>query len=520
MDKTEIRKNIITYIAIAVILLLINLLINFTVYRGEKFDVHLPGSDDFGTSSFVITMVFGILYSILIYFSSKKKWKIEYIYLLLAIPIGTLYLIYNPLGKVPDEDMHARKSMAISYGNFFSTQVEDGKAVYPINSKINELVTRSTTSYDEALKRIEAEETDERIPLEYTTMALYAPICHMPQAFGMFVTRIFGASIVVQCYAARTVNMLLAIFLVFEAIKLIPFKKYIVLMIGLLPITMNEFASMASDAFAIGFSLFYIALIFNIKYKETPIERKDKIFLVIYSLIVALLKIVYMPLVFLLLLIPRKKYNNKKEKNVFSAIVIAISIIINLIWLVYCTRFLVEFNQGVDGKAQVINILQNPIGYILVMFRTMNTFAQTFITSLCGEGLGHYNVQTSVLYVFSCIMMMTVLFLAKEEDDDNSFDFIVKAISFIVFGVIVLLIYTSVYVQWTPATKPIIYGIQARYFIPILPLVIVFLDNCSFIIKKINKSYLFLFVVFMNLNAVCMIMYTYVFGNVLDFYIK
>ena len=52
----------------------------------------------------------------------------------------------------------------------------------------------------------------------------------------------------------------------------------------------------------------------------------------------------------------------------------------------------------------------------------------------------------------------------------------------------VLLIYTSLYVQWTPASNGVsqiteIIGIQGRYFLPILPIMMV-----SFQLNKINDK--------------------------------
>lgn len=86
------------------------------------------------------------------------------------------------MGRVPDEEYHARKAMAISQGNFFSHVNENGEATEFLNSKLNELVTSSSKTYDEAITRLMAPETEEKVELGYTTMALYAPICHLPQA--------------------------------------------------------------------------------------------------------------------------------------------------------------------------------------------------------------------------------------------------------------------------------------------------------------------------------------------------
>lgn len=508
------------FLIITILFFLLNIIINLTIYRGDVFNVHFPWKDMFGASSFVITTAVGLFFSNLIYLGMKKKIRLENLYLIIAIPIGLLFMFCNPLGKVPDEDMHARKAYAISYGNLFSIANEEGRATEKMNPKLEKMVARSVSSYKEARDLMALDESSSNKVLEYSTMALYSPICHMPQGIGMLVSRIFGANLVVQCYFARLFNLSLSIFLMYMAIKIMPFKKVILFVIGLLPITMNEFASMSSDALAIGFGIFYVSYILGLKNSEGLLTKKQKVMLVIFSIIMALLKIVYVPVVFMLLLITKEKYESKGKRRKFLICTIVAAIIINLIWLAYCSRFLVEYNPGVNGEKQVVGILKNPFGYVFIMFRTLNTYAQTFILSLCGEGLGHYNVQTSVLYVFSSLMLFTVLFFAKEEEETVEFAVFDKVVCIIIFLVITALIYTSLYVQWTEALKPIILGVQARYFIPILPLVSLIVDNKNLIIKKWNKEYIALYMLFFNLNAICMILFTYIDGNVLNFYIK
>ena len=146
--------------------------------------------------------------------------------------------------------------------------------------------------------------------MEYSTMALYAPICHLPQAIGMFLARIFGEGVSVQCYAARLANFAVAVFLIYNAIKLVPFKKNVVFFLAMLPITLNEIASMAADALAISMCLFYICYILYLKYdvNKNQINKKDIIILTLSSIIVALCKIVYLPLVLLLLILPQASF--------------------------------------------------------------------------------------------------------------------------------------------------------------------------------------------------------------------
>lgn len=519
----ELAKKDGVYFLASVALLVITLLITTTTYHGEDFSLQIPGATLFGTLSWIGTLVLGIAGIFVFKDVDRKQIRLEKIYLIMVIPLGILYMIANPLGRVPDEDYHARKAMAISKGNFFSYANEDGDAVEELNSKMLELVDRKTSSYEEAINKLKIVETDEETEMKYTTMALYAPICHLPQAIGMFLTRIFGGGVVVQCYAARLANFAVAVFLLYNAIKFAPFKKNVVFFLAILPITLNEIASMAADALAISMSIFFICYILHLKFNETKkeITKKDIVLLAISSVVVALCKIVYIPLVLLLVILPKEKFGNLKQKNIVTISIIAGSILLNIVWLIYCSRFLVTFNPGVDSALQVKYILTHPITYILTCFRTLNTYGQMFILHLVGEGVGSFNAQASVLFVFPCIVIAAMLFFVNDEKDKVKIDVFTKLICLIIFVVIVALIYTSLYVQWTEAKKPIITGVQARYFLPILLLTaIVFNNNKLIFTEKISFRYILLFLLFMNLNAVSSIVYTYINGWIIDYYIK
>lgn len=503
-------------------LLILVLLIATTSFKTNDYTLQLPPQNVFANITYIVTIVVGIIFYYILRIFENKKYKLENLYLCLVIPLGIMYCIANPLGKVPDEDQHARKSMAISNGIFFSHKDENGNPVDKFNAKINELVTRTVTSYEEAFERVMLSETEEEIELVYS-MATYAPICHIPQAFGMFITRIFGGGVSVQCYAARIVNMLVAIFLTYGAIKLIPFKKQIVFFLGLLPLTIMEYASMSSDALTISSCIFYISYILYLKYDEskTKINRKDIWILVITTTIVSLCKIVYVPLCLLLFLIPKEKFSSAKIKNLVTIGTFCFSVILNVIWLIYAAGFLTEVNQGVNAGKQVKYILTNPISYLLILFRTIHIHNQTFILSLCGEGLGHYNAQASVLFIFPCLVIFAMLFFASDDKKRKDFNFATKIICLLIFVSIVVLIYTSLYVAWTPAKNPIILGVQARYFLPVLLLTAIVLDNKIIVLdKKIKDKYLSSFMLFFNLNALSCITYTYIFDFIIEYYIK
>lgn len=501
----EFLKNDGMYLLSGIVLLVITLLIVTVKHKTDiDYTLNLPSNNTYGLVSYLVIIICGILGIVAFRNIDRKQIKLEKVFLMLVIPLGILYCLTNPLGRIPDEDYHVRKSMAIAQGHIFS----DSRDTFP--AKVIALVSCQTSSYEDALNRIKLEETDETRLVEYSTMALYAPICHLPQALGIMVTKLFGGNIVVQCYAGRIVNFALSVFLIYYAIKLIPFKKYIILCISLLPMTLCEFASMSSDALTIAISIFFTCYILYLKYDESKkqVTGKDIAILAISSIVVALSKIVYIPLVLLIFILPKEKFGSLKKKNITTIIIAVCSIIINLIWLAYCSRFLIEFRPGVDSGDQVKFVLTHPIRYILIAFRTWNDNLTLYLPQLFGEGLA--NLQQSSIFIYSSIPLALLILVTNEDEDRVKIDTFTRCTFIFVFLAIFALICTSLYVQWTRVANSLIEGIQIRYLLPILPLFIIIANNNRIIFNgKLSKRYIVQFLIFFNLSAITTLMFNY-----------
>lgn len=489
----------------------------------DVVDINGPFENAYVTISYILIFIVGGVGAFLIRKADEEKVKLEKLYLLIAIPIGIIMCLNTPMGRIPDEDDHAKKAMAIAQGNFFSVADEDGNAIDMINSKVNELVSRTTETYEESWEKMNLAETEEKVKMKYNTMALYAPICHTPQAVGILIARIFGIGITGQCYAGRLFNFAVALTLIYNAIRLMPFKKYLLMYILLLPVAFNVLPTLSSDALTIAMSSFYIAYILHLKYNDDikELSKKTKVGLVISTIVISLCKIVYVPLCLLLFLIPKEKFGSLKKKNIFAITTIIVAAILNLIWLAYCSRFLIEFNGGVNSKEQVMFILTHPIQYMIILFRTINFHFNIYYAGLSGDALGTYCVKASEIFIYSAIVITSMLFFTNKEDKNRvKIDVPTRLICSIVFVGIVVLIYTSLYVQWTPLKSTFINGVQARYFLPILFLVAIIIDNDKIIIKENINRFILTFLLFFNLNVATATIYTYYFGTLIDAYLK
>lgn len=434
----------------------------------------------------VLVIEIYIISSIIYY---KKGMKIENIFLLVAPLVCVFFLITMPTFKSHDEYYHWLKAYEVSQGTLMTPQ-EDGVQGSMMPEGVSKVFPSDWTKLDyqemKGLFETKLNEENKGI-LNPETAAVYSFVQYIPQATGIALARLVTDSAYLITYGGRVMNMIFALVLLYFAIKLMPFGKKLLLIPAMIPIAIEGFTSLSPDAMTISVAFFYIAYILHLAFgKKEQLGMKEKVILLISSIVIALCKIVYIPLVGLILIIPKEKFKNKsnKSKTINFCIIAGIAVFINLIWLAISSRYLSTFREG-DSKIQVLLALQNPILYIQNVLYTINLNGSNYILSLFGADLGWgelVKLYAIVPYAFLGIYVFTAI-------TDNTLKNKFKKYQIVWMSLVILaivgLIFTSLYVQWTTVGKTSIAGVQGRYFLPILPLIMLLLGS----VTKVKSLY-------------------------------
>lgn len=408
-----------------------------------------------------------------IYLRYRKNIKVENIFLITIPVICLFYIICMPTFKNHDEIYHWYRAYEVSTGKLME-EVDGDTLGTILPQSISDVTTDDWQSitYAKVMDSLNAELDKENTALLYSeTSAVYSFVQYIPQAIGIFITRIFTDKVLLLAYGGRIINMVFSIILIYFAIKKIPFGKKILLLLSFIPIAIEGFSSLSPDAMTISMAFFYIAYILSLAFsKENHIIDGKKIaILTVLSIIMAMCKIVYLPLILLLFIIPKEKFKNEKKiKNIF--IIGAIAVVLNLIWLMVAGIYLSHFREG-DSSIQVISILTNPIKYLQNCLYTVNLNGQDYIYSMFGGELGWgelVQLNSTVPYILCFILIWITI---TDQTIKDKFKLYQKVWITIAAIAVVGLIFTSLYVQWTTIGSDSVLGIQGRYFIPILPLV-------------------------------------------------
>lgn len=489
---------------------------SYLMIDGNEFDGNIAFADYYTNTKKCILFygaaiaMIAVMTAISLFIYTRKSIKVETVFLYTVPFICILFMVFMPPIKNHDEMYHWFRAYDIAEGHLLAKLPNDEVPFISANIPTGAISVLGEYHWEyfnysnlvELLNR-----RCDRKELGYTridTSAVYSPIQYIPQALGIFITEKIINSPIIITYGARLFNMICSLAIMYFAIKITPFGKRIFLMLGYIPIVIEGFSSMSPDALTISVAALFIAYVLRLAFDDNvKVEKKQIALLTAMSAILALCKIVYLPLVGLILIIPKEKFGGIKKKWLGCFIIILIATIANFVWLEIASRYLLEFRSG-DSKLQVINILKNPIAYLKMLLYTMNKEGYFYFDTMLGGQLGWGGfVKLNFVVPFGLFMLYLISAIC-DNTIKNKFSKFQNVILFLISASICVLIFTSLYVQWTYIGNEVILGVQGRYFIPFIPLVFIYIGGI-----RINGEY----------SEQKLIKYTGIIGMMLQLYV-
>jgi uncharacterized membrane protein len=286
-------------------------------------------------------------------------------------------------------------------------------------------------------------------------------------------------------YTTKLFYLSIYIGIVYLAIKRAHIYKRIIAFVGLVPTTIFLSAQFSLDPLITALSLFAFASCVN------EFIQKDKKLTVINALafiapilISSLAKQVYIPFLLIYLFLPKEKFINKKQEVYFKIGILSIFLIILSTFIIpsIFNPSSIEDPRGgnVDMYKQLSLIISQPISFIKVFAKNI---AENLLPNLLDSRsainyayLGRNNSSNlNLLFITTAIFFgITDTYKQKEK---GTLSTKVKIIFVLISIVIILMIWGSMYLLFTPISSTYIAGVQPRYFIPLLPVLLVLINS-------------------------------------------
>ncbi len=453
----------------------------------------------------------GILLSlIMILLFIKYYKKLEYLFLVLVIPLGFSYTTLIIPNQVPDESSHFVKVYTVAEGDFFPTMTKKNIPIMYVPDTLEKSSLKGINNYQELYKALSKKTNyNNKVKSHFDTGGGYAFIDYIIPSLGVNIAKLFNMSIYLGFYLARFLNFLIFILTGFLVLKYIPIGKLFMFVYMFTPMIMQQNTSVSSDSLLNCTSLLFVSYILYLKFNEkyNKLFLKQIIILGVLMIIIASSKIVYFPMIFLIFLLNKKIKNTDKKNKYLLYIIMCLSFFCSIFFYIQISKYSVylhlDYNKenNIDSIKQLKGVISNPIRYLKVLSNTLVMNQESYLITFVGRSLGCFNIFGAFISVILLYIMFVIApFLEKSKYEFKKYEkYIINFLVFIIFNTVL----GAMYLSWTKVGGRIIEGVQGRYFIPFVFLsFLTAISTKKYInFKRTNLMY-FILILCINLNSI------------------
>ena len=397
-----------------------------------------------------------------------------------AIFGGSLVFLTPPF-DVPEEWQHFFRGYQCSQRTVFATKDSLGVPGGNLPASLSDLSLvihdDVTSEYDFRIS-VEKLERAASIPLKpgqkrfagFPSTARFSPVPYLPAAVAMCAGRHARLSPLDELYLGRVSTLAAYLLLVAVAVWLIPVHKWLLVLVALMPMSIFLAASLSADALSIAFSLLAIALILRLALRAEGVGRGSLYWLETILLLLALAKPAYNLIAFLFLMVPKDKFSSRGQCWRVRAWMIGLPLVLSLAWAWSVRDVCVPYRPCADVNAQARWMLANPWSFTeRVLSRLTNRGLYCGIVATLGWGTVW--LASSVYGIY-----WTALLAAAALDggqDEVRLPIRARALCIGVYVLVLSAIATLTFLWWHAVGEEVIHGVQSRYFVAVLPLLLV-----------------------------------------------
>lgn len=415
-------------------------------------------------------------------FSAKfeKLKKPHYLYGFIAIIAAVSFVFLTPPFQAPDEEAHYMRAYQFAKGHIILGK-QQGNTLSACTPKeaINDMLeVRGSDIRGNTNKKYDIRDVKRKLfdkidkpqecgKYDTTDTHNYSILGYLPAVFGIGLIDAVNGPPMVGFYLARLFTAIISIAIISIAIYLIPRRKLVLIVVSLLPMLVFQQSVISVDGVSFAILALFIAYTSRLYY-EKSIDKKQwiKLAAIVFALCISKpLLYIFIPYIFILL-------SKKNRKKIF--IILAFSVL-TVIGFMIMGRML--YGKVRVGGAEGANYLEQAKYLIGAPTKipeiALNTYTTNYGDSIIQGIIGVFGVADTTMPIwvyFMAAINISFTFLLSSVDDNKTKR--LKKIHIIVFSLLIIFYFAivngAIYVFYSPVKFEILYGVQGRYFLPIL----------------------------------------------------
>ena len=469
--QTKVKKIAIAiYVPIAIIVTIYVLIKWISIYKAITL---------------IIALLMGFI--LLIYMSS------DYIKntIVITATLGIIFTFATDFNHTLDEKKHMMTAINIANGNFNYVKNPLNEPAYNdiiFDCDIDAFIRFFAIKYEPNLTNDWNRTEETELYYVCSSPADYNAILYIPSVLGITFARILGGSVADIYITARLFNLIAYSLMIILILKLLPYKQKIFFIIYMLPYQLLLASSLSIDGICLGILGIFIAYCLKLSEQDykTILMKQILTLMVLFALCLLAKNLAYCAIVLFVFVLPIFKILKNNKKN------LPIIITILVIAVICCAILLLNklgatASSGGDPRGgdtsligQIEFLISSPMNIIKVGFeQVMNSILNyNWYTYLNNEVFfGRYYEQ---LFFLEMIFVLYVCIT----DNSKKIKLRTGIVSIITFIAVFASTSLMLYLTFTPVGQIAISGYQPRYLTPIFPIVLMLINDRTFIGKR------------------------------------
>ena len=135
-------------------------------------------------------------------------------------------------------------------------------------------------------------------------------------------------------------------------------------------------------------------------------------------------------------------------------------------------RKFIDWSQ--DYSYSILSLIKDPVLSLKIAATTIYSQTDFYTSSIIGKDLGWFEIKLPIIYpAFISLITLAVLFDKDQKKYSSSFWLNAVLLS----ALSILFIFVGMLFAWTPKSSFAILGVQGRYIIAVLPLILMFISD-------------------------------------------
>ncbi len=426
-------------------------------------------------------------------------------YALLASAGCAVFLAVIPPLQVADEPGHFFHAWHLSQGRFLPDVVE-GYAGGTMPRAYLQLRDRSSPLFWNTQIRLSPELMDELNdlkvdpadvqPANFPAVSVHSAIAYLPQAVGLRLANWWSATATFHVFAGRVANFICCGTVTLLAIRLAGRWSPCLVVVSLLPQTLHQMSTLSADGLTNSLALLGFAMV--LRWRDDPGDSTPVREIILWwglTTLLAWCKSVYVVWPLLIWLVPARRFGGVRKQFVWCMVGLTAAVISLGLWSHLVKAYWPDPHYGTKDptsrSGQLAFLAGNPVWFCGAIANAFYRHSTVHLNQLIGT-FGWANIPlplpATLLMAGTTLAGITLLRSAPagggpQSEPPCSGELSIPPIEIkdrllvlvAILGTIALMS-VGLYLWWSPVGSHTVEGIQARYLIPLLPLLAVLFD--------------------------------------------